>query len=65
MSLDKAIKHKKEFRKPYRGSKRFDPHCRNNNACGWCRKNRTKFDRLERERAESKIKEFYSGIWDI
>ena len=40
MSLDKAIKHGKEHRKPYRGSKRFDGSCRNHGLCGWCISNR-------------------------
>lgn len=58
MSLDKAIKYHKEHRKPYRGSKSFDPHCRNNNLYSYCRNNRTKFDRIEREKTDSKISEF-------
>lgn len=40
MSLDKAIKHGKEKRKPYRGSKQFDPACRNHGSCTYCRENR-------------------------
>ena len=40
MSLDKAIEHKKEKRKPYRDSRAFDYSCRNNNSCSWCRNNR-------------------------
>lgn len=40
MSLDKAILHKKEHRKPYRGSKAFDSSCRNHGSCPWCRDNR-------------------------
>lgn len=28
MSLDKAIEHHKEYRKPYYGSKAIDPSCR-------------------------------------
>lgn len=40
MSLDKAIEHKKEKRKPYKGSKAFDRTCRNNNSCSWCRGNK-------------------------
>ena len=40
MSLDKAIQHKKEHRKPYRGSKEFDRSCRNHGSCDWCRSNR-------------------------
>ena len=40
MSLDKAIEHKKEKRKPYRGSKAIDPSCRNHGGCPWCEENR-------------------------
>lgn len=38
MSLDKAIAHGKEKRKPYRGAKAIDPHCRNHGSCPWCQK---------------------------
>lgn len=41
MSLDKAIAHKKEHRKPYKGAKAVDTFCRNHGACPWCRENRT------------------------
>lgn len=40
MSLDKAIAHGKEFRKPYTGSKRFDRSCRNHGGCSFCEGNR-------------------------
>lgn len=40
MSLDKAIKHCKEHRKPYVGSKAIDKSCRNHGSCPWCEKNR-------------------------
>lgn len=40
MSLDKAIEHGKEKRKPYYRSKRFDRSCRNHGSCGWCQGNR-------------------------
>ena len=40
MSLDKSIAHGKERRKPYRGSKAFDPSCRNHGGCPWCEENR-------------------------
>jgi len=36
MSLDKAIKHGKEKRKRYRGSKAVDPSCRNHGGCPAC-----------------------------
>lgn len=40
MSLNKAIKHGKEHRKPYTGSKSFDKTCRNHGGCPWCEENR-------------------------
>ena len=40
MSLDKAIKHGKEKRKPYRGSKAIDSTCRNHGSCLYCEQNR-------------------------
>jgi hypothetical protein len=40
MSLDKAIKHGKEKRKPYRGAKAVDASCRNHGDCPWCKKDR-------------------------
>lgn len=44
MSLDKAIAHGKEFRRPYRRAARFDPACRHQKGgtpCPFCRGNRT------------------------
>lgn len=40
MTLDKAIEHKKEKRKPYTGAKAIDHTCRNHGSCGWCKENR-------------------------
>lgn len=40
MSLNKAIEHGKEFRKPYTDSKAIDYQCRNHGACDWCKSNR-------------------------
>ncbi|MBO5969275.1 MAG: hypothetical protein J6S14_12345 [Clostridia bacterium] len=45
MSLDKAIEHGKEHRKPYRGSKAIDKTCRNHGGCDWCKENRTISDK--------------------
>lgn len=36
MSLDKAIDHGKEKRKPYRKSKKIDKSCRNHGGCPYC-----------------------------
>ena len=40
MSLDKAILHHKEHRKPYRGAKAVDRTCRNHGSCEYCKGNR-------------------------
>lgn len=45
MGLDKSIEHRKERRKPYRGSKAIDKSCRNHGGgckrqCEWCLGNR-------------------------
>lgn len=53
MSLDKAVKHKKEHRKPYRKSKAFDGTCRNHGSCPWCENNRTH----QQQKAELSAKE--------
>lgn len=36
MSLDKAIKYKKEHRKPYKDAKAVDRSCRNHGTCPYC-----------------------------
>ena len=41
MSMDKAIEHGKEHRKPYRGGKAIDSTCRNHGGCPACLSNRT------------------------
>ena len=40
MSLDKAIKYRKEHRTIYYGSKAIDKTCRNHGGCPWCEENR-------------------------
>lgn len=40
MSLDKAIKHGKEHRKPYKGAKAVDKTCCNHGGCPYCLGNR-------------------------
>ena len=57
MSLDKAIIHKKEHRKPYRGAKAVDRSCRNHRGCPWCEENR-QYKNLKRLE-QSKSKEDY------
>lgn len=40
MSHNKAIKHGKSKRKPYRGTKAIDKSCHNHGSCTYCRDNR-------------------------
>lgn len=54
MSLEKAIKHGKERRKPYRGAKAVDKACRNHGSCHWCKGNRTHSERVRKEKADDK-----------
>jgi hypothetical protein len=62
MSLDKAVHHGKEHRKPYRGSKAFDCSCRNHGSCSYCEGNRTLFDKKARMRTQGQEDEFF-GYW--
>ena len=62
MSLEKAIAHGKEHRKPYRGSKAFDCSCRNHGSCSYCEGNRTLFDKKARLRIKDQENEFF-GYW--
>ena len=50
MSLDKAIEHGKEKRKPYTGAKAIDCSCRNHGTCEWCKSNRL-YQQLRMEEA--------------
>ena len=57
MSLDKAILHGKEKRKPYRKSEAFDRTCRPHGSCPWCVGRRQHADRKARGMADLLIKE--------
>ena len=54
MAFDKAIRHGKEKRRVFRGSKRFDSRCRNHGACGYCRGNRTHANRVREQASEQR-----------
>ncbi len=58
MSLDKAIEHGHEHRKPYKGAKRFDKTCRNHGSCNWCQENRTYKFRKKEMQEENSMHEF-------
>lgn len=59
MALDKAIQHKKEYRKPYTGSKAIDKTCRNHGGCLWCERNR-KYKYIKKsEKTLDRLKEWW------
>ena len=57
MSLDKAIEHGKEHRKPYYGSKSIDATCRNHGSCGYCKCNRLHKYKVKELSMKGKFKE--------
>ena len=61
MSLDKAIEHKKERRKPYYGAKAISCSCRNNGTCDYCRENRLHKNMVQQDVIDSKLNEYKKG----
>lgn len=62
MSLDKAIEHGKERRKPYKGSRRFDRSCRNHGSCAYCERGRLHKHKRRGPDNERLIKALQAGI---
>lgn len=58
MSLEKAIKHGKEHRKPYYRSERFDRTCRPHGSCPWCQSRRSYNSRRRLEAAQMQMEEW-------
>lgn len=40
MAFDPRYPNRKDHRRPYRGAKAVDPHCRNHGACECCKRER-------------------------
>jgi hypothetical protein len=57
MSLDKAIEHNKERRKPYRGAKACDKTCRNHGSDDWAKNNRLSRSNRLIEKSNQELKE--------
>lgn len=57
MTLDKAIEHNKEHRKPYYGSKAIDRTCRNHGTCKHCEGNRLYKNTKRLQRMDDKMKD--------
>lgn len=58
MSNDKAIKHGKEHRKPYRRAQAVAKFCRCNGGCPYCEGNRLYNSKRKEEMVEDKLKEY-------
>ncbi len=66
--LDKAIEHGKEKRKPYRGAKSIDLHCRNHGSCSHCMKNRNykNMKRLQSALEQERAKLYFeTKFWEL
>ena len=61
MSLDKAINHRKEKRKPYIGTKAIFASCRNHGSCQWCESGRLYNRKKHEEAAKRDLRDFLSG----
>lgn len=57
MSLDKAISHGKEHRKPYYGEKACDKSCRNHGSDDWAKNNRLNRSNRLIEKSNQELKE--------
>lgn len=61
MSLDKAVEHKKEYRKPYHGAKAISCSCRNHGSCDYCKENRLHKSMVQQDMMNSKLDEYEKG----
>ena len=64
MSLDKAIEHKKEKRKPYYGAKAIDSSCRNHGDCDWCLRNRKHKNIKKLIGMDDRMKDYDKDVYD-
>ncbi len=57
MGFDKEYPNRKDHRKPYVKSKRFDKSCRNHGMCSWCQNDRGRGNLRSLVIADEKLKE--------
>lgn len=60
MSLNKAIEHGKEHRRPYYGSKAFSKSCRNHGGDPWSEGNRKHKFAIGELKVSAKLEEYYA-----
>lgn len=58
MSLDKAVKYKKEKRKSFYRAQAVDKSCRCHGSCDWCKNNRLHNAKVKEEAIEQQIEDF-------
>jgi hypothetical protein len=58
MGLEKAIAHKKEYRRPYYGAKAMARGCRNHGWCEWCFDNRIYKYKKKEQKMLDRLKEW-------
>lgn len=58
MTLDKAIKHNKEYRKEYKGVKAINKTCRNHGGDAWCIHDRTNKYTKRKQEWQDKLEEY-------
>lgn len=56
MSFNKAIAHRKERRRPYRGAKAISHECRNHGSCPYCEGSRTYQSRKTKSAADDALR---------
>lgn len=61
MSLDKAILHGKEHRKPFHGAKTADITFRNHGDYAYCKENRTFKNKRAEEDSFKKLRDYLNG----
>ena len=59
MSFDNRYPNRKDWRRPYTKSKRFDRSCRCHGGCPWCERNRKYTDIKRRQHANDDLNEYY------
>lgn len=64
MSLDKAIKHGREHRKPYYDGKRCCRECCNHGGCDYCRNARLHNEKRRIEKIRHKVKEYENSGYE-
>jgi hypothetical protein len=64
MSFDKYYPNRKDQRKPYYRSGKYDSSCRPHGGCKWCENNRLIQERKEMLRVKEILRDFINGEYD-